>query len=204
MNASICSSYSLEINVKSAESLTLGKHKHISKNVFVTISAENQCYPTSMQTKLCDQDNKAKPTWNEKFLMSMSMNAKYLHFEVCYKKGSRDKLIGTAKVPTSDFVGNNMPVNYLHCLCYRLRDCNDEPNGIISFDVNVKGYKRSLDSQCNGNQDYREAIEIQGFGYKDNNQCGQKPRIGTKLSGRRNSTAVVVGVPAAWYNSCHA
>ncbi|XP_056693546.1 BON1-associated protein 1-like [Spinacia oleracea] len=201
MNPSISSSCSLEITIKSAEELTIGNQKPVTKNVFVTISVENQGYTNQLRTRPCVEG--AKPTWNEKLFTDMSKNAKFILLEVRYKKRSTEKSIGIAKVPTSDFVGNHMPLNYQHCLCYRLRDRNGEPNGIISFSVNVKG---ELDNyQCNQtNQNYREAIEIQGFGNREN--CYRpKPRLGTSLLGdRRKSTATVVGVPAAWYDSCHA
>ncbi|XP_021748851.1 BON1-associated protein 1-like [Chenopodium quinoa] len=195
------SSYSLDIIIKSAEALTIGNHKPVGKNVFVTVSTENQGYSNQLQTRLCSEG--LKPEWNEKLIMDMPTNTKFILLEVRYKKRSSVKLIGIAKVPTSDFTGDKMPLNYQYCLCYRLRDRNGEPNGIINFSVTVKG---DLDSYQRNerNQIYRETTEIQGFNYRQNYNR-PKPWLRTSLLGdRRKSTSTVVGVPAAWYNSCHA
>lgn len=203
MNPTISSSYSLEITLKSAEELIIGNHKPIKKNVFVSISTDNQVCMNKLQTKLSDEANNGKPTWNEKLLMTTSKNANFVHLEVYYKKRSSEKFIGIAKVPTSDFIGKNMPLNYLHCLSYRLRDQNGAPNGIINFSVNVKG---KLDCHSDESYNYREEVNIQGFNNRGN-YYGPKPWVGTSSllgGGRRKSSAAVVGVPAAWYNSCHA
>ncbi|XP_057536772.1 BON1-associated protein 1-like [Amaranthus tricolor] len=191
------SSYPLEITIKTAEALTIRNQKPILKNVFVTISIENNGYMNQIQTRLCDPSN-TKPTWNEKLIMSMPTNVKFIILEVRYKRKSNDKFIGLAKVPTSDFVGNKMPLNYLHCLSYRLRDRDGEPNGIINFSVNVKRTK--LDSQFDGNYNSKDKIEIHGFNCRENYCAPPKlPWAGSTLLGDRSkNTATVVGVPAAW------
>ncbi|XP_021767332.1 BON1-associated protein 1-like [Chenopodium quinoa] len=201
MYPSTSSSYSLDIIIKSTEALTIGNHKSVGKNVFVTVSMENQGWTNQLQTRLCNEG--LKPEWNEKLIMDMPTNTKFIILEVRYKKRSSDKLIGIAKVPTSDFSGNNMPLNFQYCLCYRLRDRNGEPNGIINFSVTVNG---GLDNYQRNerNQLYRETTEIQGFNNRENYNR-PKPWLGTSLLGdRRKSTSTVVGVPAACYSSCHA
>ncbi|KAK9749358.1 hypothetical protein RND81_02G120500 [Saponaria officinalis] len=194
----MCSLISLEIKIRYVEGLTLGK-KPIRKNVFVILSIENQIYSQNnrqVSTGICEEGEMSNPTWNEKLTMTMPIGTKYIILDICHKT----KSIATTRVPTSDFIGNYTPQNYVHFLSYRLRNSYDEPNGIINFCVNVKGDKFGGQSEqnikVNGISGYRSSYEESSYLPKVCNAT-------SNIDGRRRCNDVVVGVPNGWFDTWH-
>lgn len=83
-----------------------------------------------------DKEGGSRPCWNQKFVVDMPANGKFITVEVQCKGSSHS--IGTAKIPVSDFVGGFTPESYVHFLSYRLRDSYGERNGIVNLSVKVK------------------------------------------------------------------
>ncbi|KAL3536863.1 hypothetical protein ACH5RR_000229 [Cinchona calisaya] len=125
----------LEITVISGEGLCMNRNKPIKKNAFVIIRTDSF---NEQKTRL-DKDGGSYPAWDEKFVMQFPMHAREFIAEVrCKRNGGGDRIIGTARIPASDFLGGFVPENYLHFLSYRLRDSKGERNGIINLSVRVK------------------------------------------------------------------
>lgn len=134
------SSRTVEITVLSGENLRLDK-KQVKKNTFVVVQTDLfNCHTTRIDTV-----GGAYPSWNEKLVMELPMDARCVSLEVQTKTSSGNRSIGSAKIPVSDFIGGYAPENYLHFLSYRLRDAKWEKNGIINVSVRVKtpGYAKS-------------------------------------------------------------
>ncbi|KAF6154501.1 hypothetical protein GIB67_028393 [Kingdonia uniflora] len=133
----------LEITVLSAEDLRLSK-RSIKKNSFVTIRTT----PQTFKSTCMDAVNGSYPIWDEKFELSLPDSVTYITVEVQCRSGAGVMtLIGAAKVPVSDFMNALMPVGYLHFLSYRLRDRDEERNGIINLSIKAKvpeGYVRPV------------------------------------------------------------
>ncbi|KAL2511393.1 BON1-associated protein 2 [Abeliophyllum distichum] len=128
------SSRTLEITVISGEDLRVNRRKLGKKNAFVTVQTG------SSRTTKIDTDGGSYPVWNEKLVMELPMHARFITVDVqCKAYSGGNKLIGTARIPVSDFSGGYLPDNYLSILSYRLRDVNGEKNGIINLSVKVKG-----------------------------------------------------------------
>ncbi|GAB4861818.1 hypothetical protein Ancab_037074 [Ancistrocladus abbreviatus] len=133
----------LEITIISAEGLSMGSNRPVRKNTFVRVQTD----PRNGQYQTCtkvDSQGGSYPAWNEKLVLSMPMQAKFITLEVKCKAtpstgNGEDKLIGGATVPVSDFIGGFAPSNHLHFLSYRLRSLRGEKNGIINFSVKVNG-----------------------------------------------------------------
>ncbi|GAB4844437.1 hypothetical protein Ancab_037801 [Ancistrocladus abbreviatus] len=175
-------SCTLEITIISAEGLSMGPNRPVGKNTFVTIQTDPCSQQVETFTKV-DKQGGCFPAWNEKLVITMPMHAKFITLEVNCKAtaNGRDKLIGAAQVPVSDFVGGLTPSNYLHFLSYRLRNLHGEKNGIINFSVKVKGL---LENHC---LSYVSKGAWTGF---------------PMAVGDSNYRGVVNGVPAAvWYSS---
>ncbi|CAA2969102.1 BON1-associated protein 2-like [Olea europaea var. sylvestris] len=128
------SSKTIEITVISGEDLCVNRRQRVKKNAFVIVQTDS-----SRATKM-DTDGGSYPVWNEKFVMELPMHARFINVEVqCKAFTGGNNLIGTARIPVSDFSGGYLPVNYLSFLSYRLRDGNGEKNGIINLSVKVIG-----------------------------------------------------------------
>lgn len=124
----------LEITVISGENLCINRKTPVKKNAFVTVKTES----FQEQTTEMDKDGGSYPAWDEKFVMEMPMHARYFTVDVGCKTKVGNRIIGTAKIPASDFLGGYVPQNYLHFLSYRLWDSHGERNGIINLSVRVK------------------------------------------------------------------
>ncbi|CAI9101727.1 OLC1v1039119C1 [Oldenlandia corymbosa var. corymbosa] len=125
----------LEVRVISAEDLSVNRRQPLKKNAFVVIKSEAQKIEAATTV---DKDGGSYPSWDEKFSVDMPMHSRYLTAEVrCRGGAGGDRLIGSAKIPVTDFLGGLVPENYLHFLSYRLWDYNGERNGIINLSVRV-------------------------------------------------------------------
>ncbi|CAI9781565.1 unnamed protein product [Fraxinus pennsylvanica] len=128
------SSRTIEITVISGEDLRVNRRQPVKKNTFVIVQT------FSSRTTKMDTDGGSYPVWNEKLVMELPMHANFINVSVqCKAFSSGNKLIGTARIPVSDFSGGYLPENYLSFLSYRLRDRNGEKNGIINLSVKVIG-----------------------------------------------------------------
>ena len=123
----------LEVTVISGENLR-NDRKPIKKNAFVVVRTDSY---NSRRTDM-DTDGGSHPKWNQKLVVDMSMHAQFIMLEVQCKTSLGDKIVGTARIPVSDFVGGYVPESYLQFLSYRLRDRNGERNGIVNISVRVK------------------------------------------------------------------
>ncbi|KAL0428916.1 UNVERIFIED_CONTAM: hypothetical protein Sradi_0517600 [Sesamum radiatum] len=116
----------IEVTVISAEGLLLHRNHPLKENTFVLVRSDPFISrSTGMATH---------PQWNQKLVMELPPHARFLTVEV----HSRSKIVGTANIPVSDFMGGFLPENYLSFLSYRLRDANGEKNGIVNLSVKVK------------------------------------------------------------------
>ncbi|KAK3021432.1 hypothetical protein RJ639_045621 [Escallonia herrerae] len=138
--ASSSGSRTVEIKVISGEGLRVNRTTPVKKNTFVIVRSESR----EGQATRVDTEGGSCPVWNEKFVVDMPMHARFVTAEVQCRTSTGNKVIGTAKIPVSDFVGGYVPKNYLHFLSYRLRDDKGERNGIINLSVKV----RAAESDC--------------------------------------------------------
>ncbi|CAA2992930.1 BON1-associated 2-like [Olea europaea subsp. europaea] len=128
------SSRMIEITVISCEDLRVNRRQLVKKNAFVIVQTG------SSRTTKMDKDGGSYPIWNERLVMELPMHARFINVEVqCKAFSGGNKLVGTARIPVSDFSGGYLPENYLSFLSYRLRDRNEERNGIINLSVKVIG-----------------------------------------------------------------
>ncbi|KAL1549895.1 BON1-associated protein 2-like [Salvia divinorum] len=125
------SPYVIEITVISAEGLRLSRNQPVKKNSCVVLRSD----PFNSRTTGMDSEGGSYPAWNEKLLMELPANARFLTVEA--HSGSR--LVGAASIPVSDFAASFLPVNYLSFLSYRLRDAHGAKNGILNLSVKVIG-----------------------------------------------------------------
>ncbi|KAI3829216.1 hypothetical protein L1987_03333 [Smallanthus sonchifolius] len=128
-------SRALELTIISGESLSLAGKRPIKKNAYVVIKTESSNDQTATAM---DTDNGSYPSWSQKFFIDLPVHATFFTLEVRCKNGSGDHVVGSVRVPVSDFTRWYFPNNYLHFLSYRLRDRYGERNGIINFSVKVK------------------------------------------------------------------
>ncbi|XAR63107.1 hypothetical protein NMG60_11022932 [Bertholletia excelsa] len=127
-------SCTLEVTIISGEDLRAGRRGPLKKNAFVTVwTIHPNCRATTV-----DSAGGTWPTWNEKLVLDMPAGAKSLMVEVHYRTRSGNRLVGSVRVPSSDFSCGYLPEDYLHFLSYRLRDDGGEPNGIINLSVRKK------------------------------------------------------------------
>ncbi|KAI3701149.1 hypothetical protein L2E82_45794 [Cichorium intybus] len=123
----------LQLTIISAEDLSLTKTHLVKKNTYVVIKVDSN----NDQITTMDTQNGSYPSWNEKFLIDVPMHVKSFTLEVRCKNFSGHHVVGSARVPMSDFIGGYFPCNYLQFLSYRLRDRYDERNGIINLSVKM-------------------------------------------------------------------
>ncbi|KAL8238429.1 hypothetical protein R6Q59_014996 [Mikania micrantha] len=125
----------LELTIISCESLTLAGKRPVKKNTYVVIKIEssNDQLATAMDT-----DNGSYPSWSQKFIVDMPMHVTFFTLEVRCRNSSGDHVVGSARVPVSDFTRWYLPSSYLHFLSYRLRDRYGDRNGIINFSLKMK------------------------------------------------------------------
>ncbi|KAM7274967.1 hypothetical protein ACFE04_016833 [Oxalis oulophora] len=171
------SSTSLEVTMLSAEDLRI-ERRPVKKNTYAIVRTENfnEC-----ATKL-DQDGGSNPSWNQKLVIDLPRHAQFLTIDVYCKPSSTTsgKLVGTAKIPVSDFMGGYVPPNCLHCLSYRLKDPRGDKNGIVNILVTVK-LENINSGQING--------------YSTTTASGSALGIPAAAAGGGTSYGVVTGVP---------
>ena len=187
----------LEITVISGEGLRLNRRHLVKKNAFVLIRTDS----INSQTTEIDTEDGSYPTWNQNVNVNMPLNLRNITVEVQCKTYSGNKVVGTARIPVSDFVGGFIPANYLHFLSYRLRDGKGERNGIINLSVRVKandGYAPSyLKAAENGaSNGWRNNMVPDSSNYLSSysRRCTGAP------AGGRVSSGVVTGVPI-WHTN---
>ncbi|CAN1157488.1 BON1-associated protein 2 [Linum perenne] len=127
-------SRTLEFTILSAEDLRLDG-KSVKRNAFALVKT-NQ---SNSKSTSADSDGGSYPRWNEKLSVELPARAQSVTVEVQCKVGSGNRVIGTAIVPVSDFLGGLTPENYLHFLSYRLRDPRGVKNGIVNISVVASG-----------------------------------------------------------------
>ncbi|XP_027102521.1 BON1-associated protein 2-like [Coffea arabica] len=169
----------LEITVISGEDLRINRKQPVKKNAFVTIKTDS----FKEQTTKMDKDGGGYPAWDEKFVMDMPMHARYFTAEVRCKTAAGSRIVGTAVIPASDFLGDYVPENYLHFLSYRLWDCHGERNGILNLSVRVKS-----------SSSVRNAY---GGGCSSHSAGCSRPWSGIAVGGQQvsNGEGVVTGIP---------
>ncbi|KAL2477747.1 BON1-associated protein 2 [Forsythia ovata] len=129
------SSRVIEVTVISGEDFKVNRRNPLKKNVFVIVRSD----PLNPRSTGMSTEGGCNPIWNEKLVMDLPLHASFITVEVHCKVRSGSKIIGTARIPLSDFTGGYLSVNYLNFLSYRLRDANGEKNGIINLSVKVNG-----------------------------------------------------------------
>ncbi|XP_023528718.1 BON1-associated protein 2-like [Cucurbita pepo subsp. pepo] len=141
------SSRSIEITVISGEDLRIDR-KSVKRKTFVTVKFDRQSIGGGGggRTEI-DERGGCYPFWNEKMLMEIPVDAMFLTIEVHCGSISRNRIVGTANVPVSDFLGRYRPENYLHLLSYRLRDRCGERNGIVNISVRVRALESESESE---------------------------------------------------------
>jgi hypothetical protein len=68
----------------------------------------------------------------------MSIRETCITLEVHCRTLSVDRIIGSARMPVSDFMGGYFPEGYLSFLSYRLKDTKGFENGIINVSVRLR------------------------------------------------------------------
>ncbi|KAJ0246536.1 BON1-associated protein 1 [Hirschfeldia incana] len=125
----------LEIDIRSAEGLKLNR-KLLKKKTFAVARIGEKSRPSHL-----DVSRGSRPTWNFKLEMPVSGTVQFIYIEVWYRTSSgREKKIGEAKIPTSDFMGRYSPEGHLNFLSYRLRDEYGDKCGIVNVSIMVKPY----------------------------------------------------------------
>ncbi|XP_048132513.1 BON1-associated protein 2-like [Rhodamnia argentea] len=128
---------SLEVTVISGEDLHIND-RPIKNNAFVTVTADTRSSPSSYDSTKLNAPGESYPFWNEKLQISLPAGSRHVVIEVRrWSSSGRDKLVGAAWIPVSDFLGCYTPEDYLHFLSYRLRDANGQRNGIVNISVRV-------------------------------------------------------------------
>ncbi|XP_061340129.1 BON1-associated protein 2-like [Gastrolobium bilobum] len=171
------SSRTLEITVISGENLS------VTEDAYVVVRAESIKSCTTKMAKKSDGNNKNSSfiSWNEKFLLDMSLHARSITFEVQCKKFKGARPLGVARIAVSDFLGGDVPENCLQVLSYGLRDWEGRRNGVIHFSVRVAAVS---------------AVEpVKGM-VACNKDAGDQ-LMGINV-GDKNCNGVVVGVPFWW------
>ncbi|KAE8703677.1 putative RING/U-box superfamily protein [Hibiscus syriacus] len=138
-------SRTLEITILSAEDLRI-HNKPVKKNAFVVVSTDAF---NNKATKI-DREGGSYPTWNEKLVMEMPMQTRFITFQVKSCKGSSGggKTVGFARIPVTDFIGGYSPESCLRYLSYRLMDPKGLKNGIINVYLRLKEPFHDCSSQA--------------------------------------------------------
>ncbi|CAN1236894.1 BON1-associated protein 2 [Linum grandiflorum] len=127
-------SRTLEFTILSAEDLRIDG-RSVKKNAFALVKTDL----FNSKSTAADFDGGSYPRWNEKLVVDLPERTQSVTVEVQCKVGAGNRVVGTASVPVSDFLGDVTPVGYLHFLSYRLRDPRGLKNGIVNFSVRVIG-----------------------------------------------------------------
>ncbi|KAI4303351.1 hypothetical protein MLD38_038995 [Melastoma candidum] len=132
-------SRSLEVKVISGEGLCLGT-RPVKKNAFVVLRAEEDERNECATSKMAGATGREISWNNEKLCLDLPYRSRFLIAEV-YTSG---KLVGSARIPVTDFAGGYHPENLVQFLSYRLRDGYGVRNGIINISVKVKSTTREI------------------------------------------------------------
>ncbi|CAN1236891.1 BON1-associated protein 2 [Linum grandiflorum] len=122
----------LEFTILSAEDLRIDG-RSVKKNAFALVKTDLY---NSKPTR-ADSDGGSHPHWNEKLVVGLLERTPFVTVEVHCKVRSKNRVVGAARVPVSDFFGDPTPENYRHFLSYRLLDPRGVKNGIVNFSVRV-------------------------------------------------------------------
>lgn len=131
-----------------------------------------------------DGEGGSYPKWNERLVVDLPAHAQAVTLEVHCKTAFGNKVVGTASVPVSDFVGGYVPESYLHFLSYRLRDSRGVRNGIINISVKMKD------------------LAAPQYSFSASASAAEQTTVGVPVGRSENGVGVVTGVPV-WcaYNS---
>lgn len=122
---------SLEVTIRSAEGLEVGRCWR-DGNVFAAVNfgASNHAATET------DSDGR----WNQTLHLQFRTDVERMRIEL--KRPTlfgKDKVLGFAEIPVSDFRNDCAPPNYLHILSYSLRNLSGRRIGIIvNISVRVK------------------------------------------------------------------
>ncbi|KAI4311528.1 hypothetical protein MLD38_036414 [Melastoma candidum] len=137
LGVTLTTCHDVEVGVLSAEQLTING-RPIKNRAFATV--RDECCPNlkSCSTEI-DKEGRQCPRWKEKFLVNLASSSRNILVEVHRRGSSRDKIVGRAWIPVSDFSDEySVPVtNRLHLLSYRLRDTKGVRNGIVNVSIRV-------------------------------------------------------------------
>ncbi|KAI4369900.1 hypothetical protein MLD38_018295 [Melastoma candidum] len=173
--------HTLEITVISAEDLT-ANGRPIKNNAFALLKTDDtgrgpssHCSCSKSYSTRIDEDGGHSPSWNEKITVKLPVSSLGVVVEVLRKGSSRDKMVGMARIPKSDFTGEySVPVtNHLHFLSYRLRDPRGVKNGIINLSIRVTS--SSCSSSASLGTFHVAAYKASGYG-------GERMAIGYPLA----------------------
>ncbi|XP_073222598.1 BON1-associated protein 2-like [Cicer arietinum] len=132
--------HSLEITILNAENLHMNKNL-IKKNAFVSLqfdSSNEICYSTKEISEECG--GVSCPSWNEKFIIEVPLNAMFIIADVkCKSSWGNIRSVGMARIPVSDLYVQDQ----VQFLSYRLWDNKVRRNGVINISVRVKGLENS-------------------------------------------------------------
>ncbi|KAJ8748969.1 hypothetical protein K2173_013408 [Erythroxylum novogranatense] len=130
----------LEITILSAENLRVNK-KPVKKNSFVVVKVD----PSNFKSTRAESEGGCSPSWNQKLVMAMPMEARFITFQVLSKVGSAKRVIGSVNVPISDFFGShNTAEDYARLLSYRLKNEKCDKTGVINVSIKVSDEGRHL------------------------------------------------------------
>ncbi|KAG2288075.1 hypothetical protein Bca52824_047679 [Brassica carinata] len=113
----------LEIDIRSAEGLKINRRLIKKKKTFAVARI----------------GEKSNPKWNFKSEMPMKGSVQFISIEVFYRtRCGREKQIGEARIPATDFMGRYSHEGHLNFLSYRLRDEYGDKCGIVNVSIVVK------------------------------------------------------------------
>lgn len=127
-------SHTLEITILSAENLSMNKKSLEGNALFVSLQSDssNDIYSTNVDS------SEGGGTRNEKLVMELPLDARFITAEVKCKASKGTKSVGMARIPVSDLVGHHVHQDQVQFLSYRLWDSKVERNGVINVSVRVK------------------------------------------------------------------
>ncbi|VVB06476.1 unnamed protein product [Arabis nemorensis] len=155
----------LEIDIRSAEGLKVNR-RLIKRKTFAVVKIGDKSRISNL-----DESGESNPTWNHKSEITIdscsNSGKQFIFIEVFYRTGSgRNKKIGEAKIPATDFMGRYSPEGHLNILSYRLRDEYGDKCGIVNVSIMVKpGSTEAIkDYGACSSQVRTESPSIDGYG----------------------------------------
>jgi len=125
--------HTIEITVLSCEDLRING-RSVKKNTCVVVRTD----PLNFRETTTDTEGGSYPSWDQKLTLDMSIRETCITLEVHCRTLSVDRIIGSARMPVSDFMGGYFPEGYLSFLSYRLKDPKGFENGIINVSVRLR------------------------------------------------------------------